>query len=126
MAILLALRFVCEMAALAAVAYWGQQATDGVAGIALAAITVAVVAVVWGVFLAPKRRLEVGLPVRLMIELAVWTAAAAALWSAARPTLAAWLIFGGGRAGGRQPTTAADVATPLAPPPARTTGWQVP
>jgi hypothetical protein len=61
MAIVLGLRFVCEMAALAAVAYWGQQAADGVAGIALAAIAVAAVAVVWGVFLAPKRRLEAGL-----------------------------------------------------------------
>ena len=37
MAIVLGLRFFCEMAALAAVAYWGQQAAGGVAGIALAA-----------------------------------------------------------------------------------------
>ena len=75
MAIVLGLRFLCEMAALAAVAYWGQQAADGVAGIALAAIAVAVVAVVGGLFLAPRRRLEVGLPARLAIELAVWVAA---------------------------------------------------
>jgi len=110
MAILLALRFVCEMAALAAVAYWGQQATDGVAGIALAAITVAVVAVVWGVFLAPKRRLEVGLPVRLMIELAVWTAAAAALWSAGRPTLAVVLFIVAVVTGAINASTAAKTA----------------
>ena len=44
MAIVLGLRFVCEMAALAAVAYWGLQAAGGVAGIALAAIAVIVVA----------------------------------------------------------------------------------
>ncbi|HEX5196761.1 MAG TPA: YrdB family protein [Gaiellales bacterium] len=92
MAIVLGLRFVCEMAALAAVAYWGQQAAGGVAGIVLAVIAVAVVAVVWGVFLAPRRRLEVGLPARLVIELAVWVAAASALWSAGQPTLAVVLF----------------------------------
>jgi len=92
MAIVSGLRFVCEMAALAAVAYWGQQAADGVAGIVLAAIAVAVVAVVWGVFLAPKRQLEAGLPARLVIELGVWVAAATALWSAGRPTFAVVLF----------------------------------
>lgn len=92
MAIVLGLRFVCEMAALAAVAYWGQQAADGVAGIVLAAIAVAVVAVVWGVFLAPRRRLEAGLPARLAIELAVWVAASSALWSAGQPTPAVVLF----------------------------------
>jgi hypothetical protein len=92
MAIVLGLRFLCEMAALAAVAYWGQQAADGVAGVALAAVAVAVVAVVWGVFLAPRRRLEVGLPARIAIELAVWAAAASALWSAGQLTLAVVLF----------------------------------
>ena len=92
MAIVLGLRFVCEMAALAAIAYWGQQAADGVGGIALAAIAVVVVAVVWGVFLAPRRRVEVGLPARLVIELGVWVAAASALWSAGQPTLAVVLF----------------------------------
>jgi hypothetical protein len=92
MAIVLGLRFLCEMAALAAVAYWGQQAADGVAGIALAAIAVAVVAVIWGVFLAPRRRLESGLATRLVIELGVWTCASLALWSAGQPTLAVVLF----------------------------------
>ena len=92
MAIVLGLRFVCEMAALASVAYWGQQAADGVAGIVLAAIAVAVVAVIWGVFLAPKRQLEAGLTARLVIELAVWVAASAALWSAGQPALAVALF----------------------------------
>ena len=91
-AIVLGLRFVCEMAALAAVAYWGQQAAGGVAGIVLAAISVAAVAMVWGVFLAPRRRLEAGLPARLAIELAVWVAASSALWSAGQPTLAVVLL----------------------------------
>jgi hypothetical protein len=39
-AIVLGLRFPCEMAALAAVAYWGQRAARGVPGIVLAAIAV--------------------------------------------------------------------------------------
>jgi hypothetical protein len=93
MAIVLGLRFLCEMAAIAAVAYWGQQAADGVAGIALAAVAVAAVAVVWGVFLAPSRRLETALATRLVIELGVWVAAAAALWSAGQPSLAVVLLF---------------------------------
>ncbi len=92
MAIVLGLRFVCEMAALAAVAYWGQQAADGVAGIVLAEIAIAAVAVVWGVFLAPRRRLETGLATRLVIELGVWTCAGLALWSAGQPTLAGVLF----------------------------------
>jgi hypothetical protein len=92
MAIVLGLRFVCEMAALAAVAYGGQQAADGVAGIVLAAISVAAVAVVWGVFLAPRRRLETGLATRLVIELGVWTCASLALWSAGQTTLAVILF----------------------------------
>jgi hypothetical protein len=92
MAIVLGLRFVCEMAALAAVAYWGQQAADGVAGIVLAAIAVVAVAVVWGMFLAPRRRLETGLATRLVIELGVWIASAAALWSAGQPALAVVLF----------------------------------
>ena len=110
MALVLALRFVCEMAALAAVAYWGQQTAGGVAGIALAAIAVAVVAVVWGVFLAPRRRLEVGRPARLVIELAVWVAAASALWSAGQPTLAVVLFVvavGTGAINARASSTAA-------------------
>jgi hypothetical protein len=110
MAIVLGLRFVCEMAALAAVAYWGQQAADGVAGIALAAIAVAAVAVVWGVFLAPKRRLETGRATRLVIELAVWVAAAAALWSAGQPTLAVVLFVVAVATGAINARTAATTA----------------
>jgi hypothetical protein len=102
-AIVLGLRFVCEMAALAAVAYWGQQAAGGVAGIVLAAIAVAVVVVVWGVFLAPRRRLEAGLPARLAIELAVWVAASSALWSG-QPTLAVVLFVVAVVTGGDQRT----------------------
>jgi hypothetical protein len=110
MAIVLTLRFICEMAALAAVAYWGQQAADGAAGVALAAIAVAVVAVVWGTFLAPRRRLAVGLPARLVIELVVWTAAAAALWTAGHPALAVVLFLVAAVTGAINANTAAKTA----------------
>ena len=93
MAIVLGLRFFCEMAALAAVAYWGQQAAGGVAGIALAAIAVARGG--RGLGCVPRAQAAAGdraWPTRLVIELAVWVAAAAALWSAGQPTLAVVLF----------------------------------
>ena len=92
MAIVLGLRFVCEMAALAAVAYWGQQAAGGVAGIALAAIAVVVGG--RGLGRVPRAQAAAGdrPATRLVIELAVWVAAAAALWSAGQPTLAVVLF----------------------------------
>ena len=92
MAIVLGLRFVCEMAALAAVAYWGQQAADGVAGIALAAIAVAAWRWSGVCFSRPGGGWRSGRATRLVIELAVWVAAASALWSAGQPTLAVVLF----------------------------------
>ena len=50
----LALRFLLELAALAAVGYWGWDA----GGPLLAIAAVAAVAVVWGLFVAPKRRFD--------------------------------------------------------------------
>jgi Protein of unknown function (DUF2568) len=71
----LALRFVLELAALAAVGWWGWD----VGGPLLALAAVAGVAVVWGLFVAPKRRYDLAAPLRLGVELAVWLAAGAAL-----------------------------------------------
>jgi uncharacterized membrane protein YeiH len=71
----LALRFALELAALAAVGWWGWDA----GGPLLALVAVAAVVVVWGLFVAPRRRYDLPLPLRLAVELAVWLAAGAAL-----------------------------------------------
>jgi hypothetical protein len=71
----LALRFALELAALAAVGWWGWDVGGPLLGVA----AVAAVVVVWGAFVAPKRRFDLAAPIRLAIELAVWLAAGAAL-----------------------------------------------
>jgi hypothetical protein len=92
-AAVLTVRFLCELGALAAVAYWGwHTAGGGAAGAALAVACLAAFAAVWGTFLAPKRRIDLPLAARLAIELAVWVLAAAGLWSAGQPGLAATLF----------------------------------
>ena len=80
----LGLRFLLELGALAAVGWWGWDA----GGFLLSLAAVAGVAAVWGLFVAPKRKLETPPPVRLAIEFAVWAAAGAALHGAGQTTLA--------------------------------------
>ena len=80
----LVLRFVLELAALAAVGYWGWDA----GGPLLAIAAVAAVAVVWGLFLAPKRRFDLAAPIRFAVELGVWIAAGAALYATGHTALA--------------------------------------
>jgi uncharacterized membrane protein YeiH len=80
----LVLRFALELAALAAVGYWGWD----VGGPLLAVAAVVAVAVVWGLFVAPRRRYDLALPLRLAVELAVWLAAGAALAATGHTALA--------------------------------------
>lgn len=70
----LGLRFLLELAALAATAYWGYGH-----GWALALLAPAAVIVVWALFVAPTAAGRVPRPVAFAIELAVWAAAGAAL-----------------------------------------------
>ena len=83
----LGLRFLFELGALAVVAYWGFTTGDGALGWVLAIAAPVGVAVVWWLFISPKAAVDAPKPVRLAVELAVWTAAAAALWAAAHPAL---------------------------------------
>ena len=83
----LGLRFVLELGALAAVAYWGWQTGDGATRWLLAIAAPTAVAVVWSLFVSPKARLDVPRLVRLAVEVGVWAAAGAALWAAGHPTL---------------------------------------
>jgi Protein of unknown function (DUF2568) len=75
----LALRFLLEVAALAGLAYWGAHTGSGVVKVLLAIAAPVIAAIVWGLFAAPKaaRRLPRG--PRVVVEAAVFGAAAAGL-----------------------------------------------
>jgi hypothetical protein len=83
----LVLRFLLELSALAATSYWGFATASGFNQWVLGLGAPALVAVVWGLFLAPKRKVELRKPARFAIELLVFAAAALALVSAGQPLL---------------------------------------
>ena len=85
---MLTVRFLCELGAVAAVAYGGYRA----AGVILAVVLSTALMAFWGTFLAPRRRIDLPLGARLLLELGVWTVAAAALWTNGRTGLAALLF----------------------------------
>ena len=72
----LAVRFVLELAALAALAYCGWGVTWVIA-IAAPAVWV----VLWATFGSPKARVKLSTPWRIVFEAVVFGAAAAALWA---------------------------------------------
>jgi hypothetical protein len=84
----LVVRFALEIAALVAIAYWGSQTGSEAVPWVLALTAPAVVAVVWGTFLSPKRRIDLPKPVRFLLELAVVAAAALALFATGHDVLA--------------------------------------
>ena len=84
----LGLRFLLELSALAATAYWGFETGSGAIGWLLALGAPALVIVVWALFLAPKRTIELAKPIRLVLEFMVFGAAALALAAAGQQTLA--------------------------------------
>lgn len=85
----LGVRFLLELGALAALAYWGLSAAEGtVASIVLGLGAPFCAAVLWGLFVAPKRALEATAPVRLAVEALVFAAATAGLWASGQPTFA--------------------------------------
>jgi Protein of unknown function (DUF2568) len=73
----LALRFFLELAALAALAYWGW----GVSWVLAIAAPAAWIAL-WATFGSPKARVALSTPQRIAFEALVFAAAAAALWAA--------------------------------------------
>lgn len=80
------LAFLVEMAAFAALAWWGFDAGGGLlAGIALGAAAPAAAIVLWGLFAAPKARYDAGLPVVLLVKAAVFAAAALAVLGVGHP-----------------------------------------
>ncbi|HEX6535857.1 MAG TPA: YrdB family protein [Gemmatimonadaceae bacterium] len=86
----LGVRFGLELAALAAVAYWGATAPAGrPARVALAIAAPVLVAIAWGMFISPKARIPTGLLGRGILGFVVFTLAALALWSRGQASLAA-------------------------------------
>ena len=88
-------RFLCELAMLAALAFWGYVAGDGVWAWLLGLAAPAVAAVVWGTFVAPRATVPVPAPVRVAIELVLFAAAAAGLAAAGQPVAAVVLGVAG-------------------------------
>ena len=83
----LALRFVLELAALAALAYWGWG-LSWVLAIAAPAAWIAL----WATFGSPKARVTLSTPQRIAFEAVVFGAAAVALWAAGQEVWAVVLF----------------------------------
>jgi hypothetical protein len=76
----LAVRFVVEMAAYAALGYWGaSHPSPLIVRVALAAVTPLLAMALWSLLLAPKARWRLRDPLALAAELAVFAGAAVAL-----------------------------------------------
>ena len=86
------LRFLLELSALTALAYWGLAEHDGVVQWLLGLGAPLVAAAVWGRFVAPKASHPTVDPLRLEHEVAVFGSGVAALCIAGRTSLA--IVFG--------------------------------
>jgi len=76
----LALRFVCELAALAAFIWWGWPVWGVLVAIA--------VAVVWGAFIGPKSSRRLPDPWRFAVEIVIFAGATVALFAVGQAVLA--------------------------------------
>jgi hypothetical protein len=89
----LALRFLLELCLLAALGYWAFGAAGGGLGGALLAAAVALaVCLVWGLFVSPKARFQLGLVGWLVAQGGLFVLGAAALWSAGQTVLGVSLL----------------------------------
>ena len=88
----LALRFVLELCLLAALGWWGFSVRGPlIVKIPLAVVIVVAVAALWGVFLSPRRPVQLGGAARLVLEVALFALAVAALAATGQPAMAAAL-----------------------------------
>jgi hypothetical protein len=88
----LALRFLLELCALGALAYWGFKTGSGpITKIGLGLGAPLLAAVVWGVFVSPQAPVALPGPLSLVLQALVFGSAAAALAYAGHHTLA--LVF---------------------------------
>jgi Protein of unknown function (DUF2568) len=89
--VMLALRFVLELAALTALGTYGLHTARGPARFALAAALVLAAAAVWGRWVAPASRRRLADPSRLVVEVVFFAAAGVALAATGRLVLGAAL-----------------------------------
>ena len=90
----LALRFLLELAMLAALCAWGfAVGPNPVARIGLGLGAPVLAAVLWGTFLSPRAAVALPRPARLALELLLFAAATAALAAAGQRALAAWFAL---------------------------------
>ena len=87
--ITLAVRFLLELCALAAAAWWGSQVSSStVVNVIVGIAAPLVLATVWGVWLAPTASRRLQPPARTVLELIVLASAVAALLAVDQPLLA--------------------------------------
>lgn len=84
----LALKFVVELAAFAAFAYWGASVGSGAVAVLLAIAAPALAIALWAVFAAPKSARRLPTATRVPFELAVFGLAVVALVAAGALTAA--------------------------------------
>jgi Protein of unknown function (DUF2568) len=89
---ILAIRSLCELGLLAGLAYWGFTVGEGATAWLLGLGAPTVAAIAWGLFVAPKAKYPVSMPIRLSIEIDLFILAALALWFADAPV--AGLLLG--------------------------------
>ncbi len=87
----LALKFVLELAAVAAFVAWGASIGDGIVSIAVAAAAGVIAIALWGRFAAPKSGRRLPTPARVAFELGFFALACAAVLALGAPGLAAVL-----------------------------------
>ncbi|WP_419887792.1 YrdB family protein [Neobacillus niacini] len=88
----LAVRFLLELCALAAVGYWGFQTGNGIMKWVFGIGSPIFLAMIWGTFGSPKAMIAVPAPLHFFIEIIVFAIAVIALYAAGKFQLA-W-IFG--------------------------------
>jgi Protein of unknown function (DUF2568) len=85
----LGVRFLLELGALVALAWWGFHVGDSTLAALVLGLGLPLLAtIVWALFVAPKARLPVPLKVRAPIEVAIFLAAVLAFWGVGQTGLA--------------------------------------
>lgn len=90
--LLLGARLLLEVLLLLVLGWWGWRVADGAAGVALAVAVPLGAAVVWGLVVAPRARLSLPSWVRVVVEIIVFAAGAAALGWLTRPAVGVALL----------------------------------
>lgn len=78
----LTVKFLLELAALALLGYWGAVTGDGFGAVVLAVVAPALMAVVWGMFAAPRAARRLRAAARIPLELGIFAVAGVAGFAA--------------------------------------------